>query len=467
LATLVDGAKTYRMNTEERLETGQRELFDAGPRSTVKASQEEFGGPPRLRLAEREQVEFRAFAWNDLLPFDHQARIVWDYVEGLDLSPLLVENKAIAGQAGAPRIDPRIMMTLWLYATLRGIGSARELARRCESDLPFQWICGGVAVNHHTLSDFRVNCAQFLDDVLTKSVAVLLHQELVDMQRVAQDGMRVRASAGAASFSRKQTLEELLIEAEQQVQALKNELESDPAAGSRRQEAARKRAAEERLERIQAALQQIPELEAKKKAGEEDKARASTTDADARVMKMADGGFRPAFNVQLATDTKTQIITGVDVVNSGSDRGQMAPMVQQHEERYGKQPEEYLVDGGFATKDDIEEVSSSDEEPKGTTVYAPVQKSKDPQIDSHTPRKNDSPSVAAWRLRMATDEAKEIYKDRASTAECVNAIARNRGLQQFGVRGLEKVRAAVLWYVLAHNLMRTAALRAQRATNQQ
>jgi transposase len=447
--------------------SSQIELFDVGPRSSVMTSQDEAGSRPRLRLAERKQVQFQAFAWDDLIPLDHQVRSVWAYVEGLDLSPILADNKALEGYAGAPRIDPRVLMTLWLYATLRGIGGARELARRCESDVPFRWICGGVSVNHHTLSDFRVDYPQFLDELLTRSVAVLLDQQLVDMERVAQDGMRVRASAGAASFRRKPTLEELLVEAEQQVQLLKAELETDPAAGNRRQEAARKRAAEERLKRVQAALQQMPEIEAKKKAGEVGKARVSTTDPDARVMKMADGGFRPAFNVQLATDTKTQIITGVDVVNSGSDRGQMAPMVHQHEERYGKEPAEYLVDGGFATKGDIEEVSASDEEPKGTTVYAPVQKSKDPQIDPHTPRHNDSPAVVKWRQRMATDEAKEIYKDRASTAECVNALARNRGLQQFGVRGLEKARAIVMWYVLAHNLMRAAALRAQRATNNQ
>ena len=456
------------MSKKESNTTGrssQIELFEVGPRSSVEAWQDEAESRPRLRLAERKQVQFQAFAWDDLIPQDHQVRSVWAYVEGLDLSPILAGNRALEGHAGAPRIDPRVLMTLWLYATLRAIGGARELARRCESDVPFRWICGGVAVNHHTLSDFRVDHAQFLDDLLTRSVAVLLNEQLVDMDRVAQDGMRVRASAGAASFRRRPTLEELLVEAEEQVKLLKAELDADPTAGNRRQEAARKRAAEERLKRIQAALQQMPEIEAKKKAGEIEKARASTTDPDARVMKMADGGFRPAFNLQLATDTKTQIITGVDVVNSGSDRGQMAPMVHQLEERYDKTPAEHLVDGGFATKKDITEVSPNEEEPKGTIVYAPVQKSKDPEIDPHTPRDDDSPAVKEWRQRMATNEAKEIYKDRASTAECVNAIARNRGLQQFGVRGLEKVRAAVLWYVLAHNMVRAAALRTQRVTN--
>lgn len=196
------------------------------------------GGTPRLRTANRQQVEFRASAWDDLLPADHQARIVWKYVEGLDLSPLRDEIKAVAGRPGHPVIDPRILMTLWLYATLRGVGSARELARRCEDDLPFQWICGGVSVNHHTLSDFRVARPEFLDQTLTRSIALLVQEELVTLDRVAQDGMKVRASAGAASFRRRETLETHLEEARQQVETLKQELDADPAAANRRQQAA-------------------------------------------------------------------------------------------------------------------------------------------------------------------------------------------------------------------------------------
>ena len=416
----------------------------------------EQGGVPRFKPPDRLQIEYRACCWNDLLPEDHQARIVWRYVEGLDLSTLYQKIKAVAGRPGQPPIDPRILMCLWLYATLRGIGSARELDRRCQSDLPFQWICGGVSVNHHTLADFRTRHVEFLDQTLTRSVALLMEQELVTLDRVAQDGMKVRASAGAASFRRRPTLEKCLAEAQEQVAALKAELEADPAAANRRQQAARERAARERAERLQKALEQMPQVEAKKKgADEKAKARVSTTDPEARTMKMADGGYRPAFNVQLATDTATQIITGVEVNNSGGDQGQMAPMVEQHQERYGRTPDEMLVDGGFAKKDDITQVS----QPQGsTTVYAPVQVSKDDQRDAHTPRADDSPAVAEWRQRMATQEAKEIYKQRAATAECVNAQARNRGLYQVRVRGAPKVRAVVLWYVLAHNLMRMVAL---------
>lgn len=425
-----------------------------------RAEKPRHGGQPRLRCAGRDQIEFRACALNDMLPEDHQARIVWKFVEGLDLRPIYDEIAAVAGRPGHPAADPRILLALWLYATLRGVGSARELDRLCEQHVAYTWICGGVSMNYHTLSDFRTRHVDVLDQLLTESVAALMAEGLVSLDRVAQDGMKVRANAGAASFRRKSTLEQLLVEAKQQVAALRSELEADPAGAKDRQRAARQRAVEERAERIRAALDQIPQIEAAKKAADKDKARASTTDADARVMKMGDGGFRPAINVQFATATDSQVITGVEVTNSGGDQGQMAPMVAQHETRYGKTPDAMLVDGGFVKKEDITTVSA----PQGnTTVFAPVMKSKDPNRDPHEPRADDSPAVAEWRKRMATDEAKEIYKQRASTAECGNAQARNRGLQRFLVRGLRKVKAVALWYALAHNLIRAARLRAEVA----
>jgi len=427
---------------------------------TPAATEADAVGRPRFKPPNRTQVEFRACCWNDMLPDDHPAQIVWEHVKSLDLRPLYNRIKAIEGRPGQPPIDPRILMALWLYATLRGVGSARELDRRCQTDLPFQWICGGVSVNYHTLADFRTAHVEFLNDVLTASVAVLIHEELVTLDRVAQDGMKVRASAGAASFRRGPTLEECLAEARKQVETLRTELESDPSAANRRQQAARERAARERAERLQKALEQLP-LVQQQKSGDEAKAKArvSTTDPEARVMKMPDGGYRPAYNVQLATDTQTQIITGVDAINSGSDQGKLAPMAEQHEQRYEETPDAMLVDGGFVKKEDIDQLSPPQ---GGTVVYAPVMKSKDPNRDPHTPRDDDSPAVAEWRQRMATPEAKEIYKERASTAECVNAIARNRGLYQVRVRGRPKVLAVVLWYVMAHNLMRAVALRAER-----
>jgi len=433
-------------------------LFELSGNSSAEAEPAVRGrGRPRLRTANRQQIVFRAAPLDALISSDHPARVVWDYVLGLDLDPLYDRIKAVEGRPGRAPIDPKILMALWLYATVEGVGSARQLDGLCRDHAAFQWIVGDVSTNYHTLADFRTDHGELLDDLLTKSVAALVTEDLVDLNRVAQDGMRVRASAGAASFRRRPTLEEALAQAEAQVEALRAEVEEDPAAADRREKGARQRVARERTERIKAALERLPELEAKKKAGEKDKARCSTTDPEATVMKMADGGFRPAYNVQFSTATDSQVIVGVDVETTGSDAGQMAPMVEQVKERYETVPGEVLVDGGFAQHDQIEAVSAP---AMGCTVYAPVPKPKDPQVDRHAPKPGDSAAVAAWRERMGTDQAKAIYKERAATAECVNAQARGRGLLRLLVRGLAKVKAIALWHALAHNLLRAAALRA-------
>lgn len=411
-------------------------------------------GLPRLLLPNRTQMELRPVDLESLLPADHAARAVWEFVESLDVSPLYAQVQSVEGSAGRPAIDPRIYLALWLYATIEGVGSARALERLSQQHDAYRWILGGVSVNHHSLSDFRVQHGEYLDGVLTHSVAVLMEQELVTLKRVSQDGVRVRASAGAGSFRRQPSLERCLQEAEEQVERLRQELEKDPEATNRRQAAARQRAAQDRQRRVKAALEQMAEVAAKKPAAEKDQARVSTTDAEARVMKMGDGGFRPAYNGQFAVDTETQIVVGVEVSNSGSDQGQLVPMLEQLETRYEVIPSESLVDGGFAGLQDIEKASEL-----GSVVYAPVAKPKDKTRDPHAPLASDSPILAQWRQRMGTQEAKEIYKQRASSVECVNALARNRGLQRLLVRGLHKVRAILLWFAIAHNLMRTLSLK--------
>ena len=310
------------------------------------------------------------------------------------------------------------------------------------------------------MADFRTDHPELLDALLTRSIATLMAEGLIELNRVAQDGMWVRADAGAASFRRRPTLDQASAQAEAQLEALRAESGGDPAAADRRRKAARERAASERADRIKAALARPPELEARKKAEQVGKARWSTTDPEATVMKMADGGFRPAYNVQFATTVGGRVIVGVDVIAAGSDVGQMAPMVEQVRRRCGVVPPEMLVDGGFAQHDQIDAVCAPG---VGCTVYAPVPEPRDPKVDRHEPKPDDSEAVAAWRVRMATPEAKGVYKGRAATAECVNALARARGLVQFVVRGLAKVRAVALWQAVAHNVMRTATLRAAAA----
>jgi transposase len=410
-------------------------------------------GAPRLLVPNRAQMELRPVDLESLLPADHAARAVWEFVESLDVNPLYAEVQSVEGSAGRPAIDPRIYLALWLYATIEGVGSARALERLSRQHDAYRWILGDVSVNHHSLSDFRVQHGEYLDGVLTHSAAVLMEQKLVTLKRVSQDGIRVRASAGASSFRRQPSLERCLQEAEEQVERLRQELEKDPEATNRRQAAARQRAVEDRQRRVKAALEQMTDVAAKKPAAEKDKARVSTTDAEARVMKMGDGGFRPAYNGQFAVDTETQIVVGVGVSNSGSDQGQLVPMLEQLKQRYGVIPPESLVDGGFTGLKDIEKAGEL-----GSKVYAPVAKPKDKTRDPYAPLATDSPGIAQWRQRMGTPEAKEIYKQRASSVECVNALARNRGLQRLLVRGLHKVRAILLWFAIAHNLMRTLSL---------
>jgi transposase len=409
---------------------------------------------PRVLLPNRLQIELRAVDLESLLPEGHRARLVWAYVEQADLSGIYAGIKALEGGSGRTPIAPEILLALWLYATIEGVGSARAIARLTQAHDAYRWLCGGVQVNHHTLSDFRVDHGETLDRLLTDSVAALLAAKAVKLTRVAQDGMRVRASAGAASFRRRGTLEQHLEDAREQVQALKQQIDADPGALTRKQQAARTRAARERDEKVQKALARLPELAAiKERQGKKpEEARASTTDAEATVMKMADGGYRPAYNAQFATDTETQVIVGVEVVTTGSDLAQLEPMVEQVTDHYGQTPAEWLVDGGYPAHEQLDAVAGQ------TTVYAPVPRPRDPTIDPHAAKPTDSPAVAAWRQRMGEDAAKAIYKERAATAECVNALARNRGLQQFRVRGPAKVRCVLLFHALAHNLMRTLAL---------
>ena len=430
----------------------------AAPDSSGEPPQEA-KGTPRLVVPNRAQMELRSVDLESLLPADHAARAVWEFVESLDVSPLYAEVQSVEGSAGRPAIDPRIYLALWLYATIEGVGSARALERLTRQHDAYRWILGGVSVNHHSLSDFRVQQGEYLDGVLTHSVAVLMEQKLVNLKRVSQDGIRVRASAGASSFRRQASLERCLQEAEEQVEHLRQELEKDPEATNRRQAAARQRAVEDRQRRVKAALEQMSDVASKKPAAEKDKARVSTTDAEARVMKMGDGGFRPSYNGQFAVDTETQIVVGVGLSNSGSDQGQLVPMLEQLKKRYEVIPPESLVDGGFAGLKDIEKASEL-----GTQVYAPVAKPKDKARDPYAPLATDCPVIAQWRQRMGTQEAKEIYKQRASSVECVNALARNRGLQRLLVRGLHKVRAILLWFAIAHNLMRTLSLEGNCAT---
>jgi transposase len=415
---------------------------------------------PRLLHPNRQQGEMRVVSLDDFIAEDHPVRAVWQFVIERDLSAFTADAKAIEGERGRPANDPAIHLALWLYGISQGVSSARELDRLTREHHAYRWLCGGVSVNYHTLSDFR-NQGEKLDELLTSSLTVLLREQLVTLERVSQDGMRVRASAGAASFRSGDSLDTCLAEAQAQVEALKKQGANDEAPQTPTQKAAKKRAAEDRQERVQRALEQLPEVEAtmvRSKYKTRKDARVSTTDPDARVMKMADGGFRPAYNHQVMADNGSRIIVGVDVTNVGSDMAQLPPMLGQVEKRLDALPKEVLVDGGYPSQGSLDDARAN-----GVTVYAPVQKPKDPERDPYQPRPDDSEARAEWRVRMGTDEAKLIYKERGSTIEWVNAILRHYGLYQLRTRGLKKVRAFFILYALTHNLFRVRAIRRKQA----
>ena len=410
-----------------------------------------FVEPPRLRRPDRRQTLLEPVNLDERLPADHRARVVWAFVQRLDLSQFEAPLVNRGSTPGRSATDPALLVALWLYATIENVGSARQLARLCQEHDAYRWLCGGVAVNHHTLSDFRVQYEAALDGLFTQTIVALISQDLITVEQLSQDGMRVRASAGSSSFRRRQTLERLQAAAQAHVARVKDELDSadDTAA---RLKAARQRAAQEKLARIDAALAVLPELEAIKqnptgKPSRRQEARVSTTDVEARRMKMPGGAIQPGYNVQFGTDVGSRAIVAVDVVNTGSDAQQSAPLREQAERRTGKKVKAHLVDGGFVNKDLIGAAES-----QGVAIYAPLPKNRvgEPCVQD----RKDSAGVAAWRRRMCEPTALAIYHQRAATAETVNAETRTyRGLGRFLVRGLRKVRCVALWSALAYNLV--------------
>ena len=412
----------------------------------------------------RQQLQWLPRDLDAVLAEDHPARAIWGMLEKLDLSAFYGAIKATLDRPGRPTTDPQVLLALWLLGTVEGVGSARKLTRLCGEHDAYRWLCGGVPINYHMVSDFRVVHQEALDELLTQIVASLTVAGAVTLERVAQDGMRVRASAGASSFRRQETLEAHLENARAQVERLAQEREHPDPGVNQRERAARERAARERVGRVEQALEYLSQAQAAKERQQRTLAtvkrtkvtapRTSTTDPEARVMKMPDGGFRPAYNVELATDQAKGVIVGVTVIREGTDAGQALPMQEQVVKRTGQHPGAYLMDGSFATKEDITGL-----EERGVTVYAPVRLPRNkPEEERYQPSYGDSPQVVRWRQRMATEEAKAVYRQRGSTAEWANAQVSQHGVSRFTVRGVAKLTSVMLLVAVGHNLLRWAAL---------
>jgi transposase len=413
--------------------------------------------PPRLRRPDRQQRLLQLRTLDDLVPDDHPVRALWDLVQRWDLSLFLRPIRARGTRPGRAATDPRVLIALWLYATIEGVGCGRKLARLCIESDPYKWLRGGISLNYHTLNDFRVDHGEALDDLLTQMVAVLTQAQIVSPQRIAQDGTRIRAAAGINSFGKQETLEKHLEAARAHLEAVK-QAAADPTC-SAQQKAAQQRGARERLQRLEQALVELAQVQ-EAKAQQKDKpskkraARASSTDPEARLMRMPDGGTRPAYNLQLATDCHSRAILGVEMTNAGSDAGQDAPLRDQVEARTEEAVEEHLMDGNVVTLEGIDGAAVEE-----VTIYAPVPKPRKAGVDRHVPKPTDSAAVAAWRVRMGTAAAQELYKQRSSTIETINGELKTvRGLGRLLVRGLGKGQCVALWSALAYNVVHFAPI---------
>lgn len=430
-------------------------------------------GKARVVGPDRSQLRWDLIDIEGLLAGDHRARMVWAFVEGLNLEPLYELIGSREGEAGRPPADPAVVLALWLYASLEGVGSARELARLCERDAAYRWLCGGVAVNHHGLADFRVAHGEFLDGLLSESIAAMVVEGLVDLDEVTVDGTKVKASAGKGSFAGENKIARVERLAAERVARLRAEIEADPGASTRRRRAAEERAADDIAERAQRARAALDRLKAekaeraKRHAKEEAKKgepKASLTDPDARRMRFADGSVKAGYNVQLAASA-TGMVVSVMATDRRNDAGMAVPMVDDIKRRYGRVPKRLLVDTNYAPADDI--VALASREGDGVLVYAPPPEERadvKPETLKRraTERAKEAPALKDWRQRMDTAQGQSIYRSR-KRIELVNAHMKNRGFERLNLRGLLKAKIVALWHALAHNILVAHRLRLAKA----
>lgn len=426
-------------------------------------------GGARVVEADRSQLSWDLVDLDAWLPADHRARIVWAFVLTLNLDPLYAKIKAREGEPGRPAADPRVLLALWLYGTIEHVGSAREIDRLSQSDLTYRWLRGGVPLDYHTLSDFRIENGDVLDRLLSESLAALMAEGLVRVEEVIIDGTKVRAAAGKDSFKTADGLAKAATLAAERVAALKAEVEADPAAQKRRSQAARERAAREAAERAARARAMLDRLAAEKEErakthkaaeGKKGEPTASLSDPEARMMRFADGAVRPGWNVQVAATPDHGFIIGIEATDRRNDTGLAPPMVDEIERRLSVAPSRLIVDGGLAPQDDIVALAERD---KPVTVFAPVKPDRQ-DVTAHSlylraaKRAREPAALQEWRARMATADGAVVLRKR-KRIELVNAHIKARGLGRMLVRGLVKVRAAVCLHALAHNLMTAHRLR--------
>jgi transposase len=415
--------------------------------------------PPAPRYRPIDRSRLSAVSLDEQLPDDHPVRVLWHFVCQLDLDDFRRPAKAVVGQPGAPLLPAELLFALWLLATSEGVTSARLLTEKCTRDLPYQWLCGGDPVNYHSLADFYADHGAALHERFVEHIAALRQQGLIDLAQVTLDGRKIPANASKDCYRREGTLQRHLEEAEQHLRQLQAQRQ-DATGVSARQAAARRRAARERHERLQRALavvrqRQAQRQQANRKASPPEQARANETDPDVAKMKMPDGGYRQAYNVETVTDVGSGLIVTVAVTNQGSDNGQLGVLMDQVQQEQHTLPQGVLVDSGFADQADVERL-----EQQQVQVLMPPKNEKQEKEKGQDPyarKRRDSDAVARWRARMGEPAARQQYQRRAPVAEGVHAQQANRGWRRFRLRGLAKAWVEALWQALAHNVTRLLA----------
>jgi len=474
----------------------------------------------RLKLVNRQQMILRAVDVEKLIEPDHAARAIWELVGRLDLSGFTATIESVEGEAGRPAYDPRLLISLWIYAYSEGVSSAREVARRCEYHPAYQWLTGCEGVNHHSLSDFRVAHQAALDELFAQVLGVLSAEGLITLERVMHDGTKVKAQASGKSFRREATLREHLEQARQRVRAMGDPRQEEVSA---RQAQARERAARERVERLERALEEIQKVPGDE-PGRAAPKRVSETDPEARFMKQSGGGYAPSHNLQISTDAAHTLIVGVGVTQSANDKGQLTPALEEVQRNLGELPRQVVADAGYTTRETILQMAERQVDFIGGTVQAGKRSQPRPGVDAAfraqafryqaesdtyccpagkellrrgiqqtrsgvrhhvyaartadcygcafrkqccagaSPRRiwraEDAARVEAFKAKMQTAAAQAIYRLRSAVAEFPNAWLKAKiGLRQFRVRGLKKVRCEALWACLAYNLAQWVRLR--------
>jgi len=484
---------------------------------------------PRLAAINRRQMVMRTIDVERLIEEDHPARAIWELVGRLDLSRYYAEIAAVEGRAGREHTDPQVLISLWLYAYSRGIGSAREMARRCEYEPAFQWLCGLEPISHRTLSGFRCEQKAALDDLFVQVLGMLSAEGLITMERVTLDGTKIKANAGGNTFRRKETMEAHLQLAREQVRLMEEQAAAEEQM-ARRQVAARRRAARQRQSRLEAAVREVERLQrAKKDDRDSYVARASSTDPEAHVMRNGEGGTVPSYNVQLVTDTAHGLIVNVEATTDAVDHHQLEPALERCAQTLGRHPGQIVADGDYTNHASVAAAASGGVDfygswqeswkpgerdaqgrraaflasafpyqaehdcftcPAGETlthhaiqnrehgvrihVYrAPREACRQcalrsacappkarPQWVRSITRLQEPAATLAFKAKMATEAAQQIYAQRSRIAEFPHAWIKERcGLRQFRCRGRLKATMEATWAALSYNLTRWFALR--------